>query len=96
MDNAGWPTVGQVLDYLRALGFAVGPGKPGYIVAKHPVDQSWFVFRDGELTAPARTIDLVDMKWQLPGRGFVTEEEYARFWNPNMQPVAPPTPAMPQ
>ncbi|QJW99311.1 hypothetical protein FTUN_6914 [Frigoriglobus tundricola] len=91
-----WPTFGEVLEYLRALGFAVGTGKPGYIVAKHPEDESWFVFRERDLNSPARATERVNMKVQLPGRGFVTDEEYALFWNPSMQPACPPPPAMPQ
>ena len=91
---AQWPTFGEVQEYLRGLGFQVGPGMPGYVVCEHPEDSSWFVFRDRDLNTPARESELLDMKVQLPGRGFVTDEEYARFWNQGMQPAAQPTPAM--
>jgi hypothetical protein len=96
METGNWPTVAQVLDYLRAMGFVIGPGKPGYTVAKHPTDGSWFAFRDGDPNAPARAADLVDMKWQLPGRGFVTDDEFARFWNPRARRAETPAPAVPQ
>ncbi len=91
--QAAWPTLGQTLDYLRTLGFTVRAGDPGYIFVQHPTDDSWFVFLDRDLTSPARTVDLVDMKWQLPGRGFVTDEEFARFWNPAMLPAQRPVEA---
>lgn len=88
-----WPTLGQTLEYLRALGFSVRAGEPGYIFVQHPTDDSWFVFLDRDLDSPARTADLVDMKWQLPGRGFVTDEEFARFWNAGVQPMSTSVPA---
>jgi hypothetical protein len=96
MDQVSWPSFGQVLDYLRELGFLIGPGERGYVVAKHPEDGSWFVFRERDMNAPARAMELMDMKVQLPGRGFVTDEEYARFWNPTVLPIQPVAPVSPQ
>lgn len=90
--RATWPTLGQTLDYLRALGFVIRPNGSGHLFAQHHSDDSWFAFFDRDLNTPTRTADLVDMKWQLPGRGFVTDEEFARFWNPGMQPAPQPDP----
>jgi hypothetical protein len=36
------------------------------------------------------------MNVQPTDRGFVSDDEYARFWNPSTRPVAPPTMAAPQ
>jgi hypothetical protein len=82
-----WPTLGQTLDYLRGLGFVVRAGNSGHLFAQHPTDGSWFVFRDRDPSSPARALELVDLKWQLPGRGFVTDAEFARFWNPDALPA---------
>jgi hypothetical protein len=81
MEATHWPTFGQLLQYLRALGFTVGPGRPGYVRGEHPEEGSWFVFRDRDQSTPAREVELLDAKVQLTQRGFVTEQEFARFWN---------------
>jgi hypothetical protein len=81
VDQARWPTFGQLLQYLRDLGFTVGPGQPGYVRCEHVGEGSWFVFRDRDPDTPSREVELLDAKVQLTGRGFVTDEEFARFWN---------------
>ena len=86
-----WPTFGEVQQYLRNLGFEVAPGQPGYVACEHP-EGSWFVFRDRDPSTPARETELLDMKVQLTHRGFVTDEEYARFWNRNSHPASTPSP----
>lgn len=83
-----WPTFGEIQEYLRGLGFTVGPGQPGYVACEHPEDDSWFVFRDRDSNTPARESELLDMKVQLTGRGFVTEAEFTRFWNQGIQPTS--------
>lgn len=85
MEPTRWPTFGQLLDYLNEFGFAVGPGKPGYVLCEHTNEGSWFVFRDRERETPARESELLDAKVQLTGRGFVTDEDFARFWNQRLR-----------
>jgi hypothetical protein len=82
MESSHWPTFGELLQYLREKGFTVGPGKPGYIIGEHPQEDCWFVFRDRDPTTPARETELVNLRTQFTYRGFATDEEFARFWNP--------------
>ena len=91
-----WPTFGELQEYLRGLGYSVGPGQPGYLVCEHLDAGSWFVFRDRDSSAPARETELLDLKVQLTHRGFVTDAEYARFWNPGVSRVETPSPTAPQ
>lgn len=81
--TATWPTFGEMLDYLRGFGFTTRPGKPGSLVAEHPQEpDTWFIFFDRGPDTPAREVELLDLKTMLPARGFVTDQEYARFWSP--------------
>lgn len=91
-----WPTFGEVQEYLRGLGFAVAPGQPGYVVCEHFGEGCWFVFRDRDRDTPARETELLDMKVQLAYRGFVTDEEFARFWNRGVPRVEVSSPVAPQ
>lgn len=88
MDTLRWPTFGELLQYLRGLGFTIGPGQPGYVVAEHPSDDVYFVFRDRDPGTPARETELLSLRVQLTYRGFVTDEDFAKFWNRNVQPAA--------
>ena len=81
MTPAQWPTFGQVLQYLTDLGFAHASDRPGWIAARHPHDDSWFLFRDRDSNTPAREVELLDMREQLTGRGFVSDDEFTRFWD---------------
>lgn len=80
MERKDWPTFGQTLDYLANLGFVFEVDPPGRMVCRHPEEGSWFLFRDRDRDTPAREIELLDMRAQLTGRGFVTDEEFAQFW----------------
>jgi hypothetical protein len=85
--NGMWPTLGEMQEYLLRLGFAISHNRPGFIVCKHPEDGSWFVFRERDRDSLANEGELLDLKVQLPGRGFVSDVEFSRFWNQGMQPA---------
>ncbi|MBY0514327.1 MAG: hypothetical protein K2P78_10495 [Gemmataceae bacterium] len=89
-----WPTFGEVLDYLRRLGYSAGSPKPGYVSYELPAAGSVFVFRDRDPAEPAREGELVEMRVQLTYRGVVSDEEFARFWargTPRPAPATQPT-----
>lgn len=88
MVNAQWPTFGDVLRYLTDLGFVTTSARPGYVACRHPDEGSWFVFREQTADRPAREIELLDVRAQLTGRGFVTDGEFARFWDRSSTPAA--------
>lgn len=81
MEPGRWPTFGEVLQYLRELGFEATLADPGKLVCSRPDDDARFTFRDRDRSTPARETELLTLKSQLTYRGFVTEDEYARFWN---------------
>lgn len=91
-----WPTFAELQQYLAALGFTVGAGRPGYVACEHPTDDCWFVFIDREPDSPARETELLNVRGQLTHRGFVTDDEFARFWNPRARRAETPAPAVPQ
>ena len=101
MRHPEWPTFGQMLDYLRGLGFTTRKADD-MVFAEHPEeDDTWFTFRDRPLDEPARGIELVDLRFMLDQRGFVEPQEFAYFWTeygpvrrPEPKPAPPePTPA---
>jgi hypothetical protein len=79
--RSGWPSFGELLDYLCSLGFKVHNPRPGLIWCEHPEEGSTFAFREQDCGTPAREIELLNVQIQLTHRGIVTEQEYARFWN---------------
>lgn len=91
--RTNWPTLEETLGYLQTLGFTVTDGQPGFLLIEHPEEGSWFVFRARDPKTPAREIELLDMRAQLTGRGFVTDDEFAQFWSQNgwrtVQPAQP-------
>jgi hypothetical protein len=97
MEPKYWPTFGTVLKYLERLGFKFDRSREGYVIPYHPTEGSWFGFRDIEPALPAREADLLDMKVQLTYRGFVTDDEFADFWDQGRkripEPVQPTAPS---
>ena len=87
METPAWPAFGQVLQYLRSLGFTTATGPDGFVVATHPGDDVSVEFRDRDTSSPARETELLTLKTQLTYRGFVSDEEFARFWNRNTRPA---------
>ncbi len=91
-----WPTFGEMLDYLRQLGYSFRTTRPGYLACELPQADSIFVFRERESTEPAREGELLELRVQLTYRGLATDEEFAQFWMQGMprpshehHPVAP-------
>jgi hypothetical protein len=91
MEPRYWPTFGQVIQYLTDLGFTSFIDQPGSLAFRHPNDDSWFLFRDRDRNTPAREADLIDMREQLTGRGFVSDEEFAKFWDQRNPRILAPT-----
>ena len=91
MEPRFWPTFGQALHYLTDLGFVFDRSRPGFVIPRHPTEGSWFAFRDRSPETPAREVELLDMRAQLTGRGFVSDEEFARFWDQHTPRVLAPT-----
>jgi hypothetical protein len=79
MDRTTTPTLAQVLQLLRELGFISVPAKVGVIAYTHANSGTEFLFRDRELDTPARESELANLHIQLTFRGLITEDEFDRF-----------------
>ena len=79
MDRPTTPTLAQVLQLLRELGFTPAHAKQGVIAYAHPNSGAEFLFRDRELETPARANELANLRVQLTFRGLLTEDEFDRF-----------------
>jgi hypothetical protein len=94
VDNYYWPTVAATHKYLADLDFTSRLDPRGFVIFTHPTNDCWFAFRNRGPEEPAREVELLQMKVQLTYRGFVTDEEFAQFWdqrNPRILRPAQPT-----
>ena len=79
MDRPLTPTLAQVLQLLRELGFVPAQAKQGVIAYTHDNSGAEFLFRDRDHDAPARESELANLRVQLTYRGLLTEDEFDRF-----------------
>jgi hypothetical protein len=91
MDAPRVPTLSRVFDYLRDLGFAAEAGQPGVAVFAHPASGAELLFRERDLSTPARPNELANLHAQLTHRGLVTPEEFERFLAGSVQPSTTPS-----
>ena len=78
----GFPTLGQLIDYLKGLQYTEDHEEPGRFVMRHPDpgEDSLFIFRDRDRNAPAREGEMMLVGKQLTIRGIVSEHDFAFFW----------------
>jgi len=83
------PSFGQLLDYLRALGFSSFSRSDGVMECRESNSETILLFRNRALEEPTREHELLLTRVQLTYRDIVSEAEFDQFQNGGLQPAAP-------
>lgn len=84
------PTIGQIVQLLRDLGFVTEPAKQGVLALVHAASGAEFLFRERGADTPARENELVNLRVQLTARGLLTNKELEGLLAPVTQPTGVP------
>jgi hypothetical protein len=81
------PLFGQLLQYLRGLGFTTTRRADGVVDCREPVADTVLLFRGRPDEEPIRDHELFLTRTQLAVRGLVAETEFDRFVEGAAQPA---------
>jgi hypothetical protein len=81
------PLFGQLLQYLRGLGFTTTRRADGVVDCREPITDTVLLFRGRPDEEPVRDHELFLTRTQLAVRALVTETEFDRFVEGAAQPT---------
>ena len=88
LDAMPEPTFGQMLRYLRGLGFSASPRLDGVVDCREPNTETVLLFRGRPDHSLMRKNEVFLARVQLAARGVVSEREFDRALNAELQPTS--------